>query len=248
MRRISFRMFALGICLCLALWAGMAYLLQMPVIPSPVQVLLRLAAKFPDTIAVHAGYSLMRIVLGLFAAVAVGYPVGVLMGYFPRVNRLLAPLLYLTYPVPKIALLPVVMLLFGVGEWSKLILVFLIIVFQVVVAVRDAVAAIPSETYAPLRVLGASFAQIVRHIIVPASLPKFITAVRVAMATAISVLFFTETFGTQYGIGYYIMDAWLRVNYLDMYAGIIVLSAMGLLLFILLDWTERRMCAWNHTS
>ncbi|WP_314665059.1 ABC transporter permease [uncultured Selenomonas sp.] len=248
MSRISFRMFALGICLCLALWAGMAYLLQMPVIPSPVQVLLRLAAKFPDTIAVHAGYSLMRIVLGLFAAVAVGYPVGVLMGYFPRVNRLLAPLLYLTYPVPKIALLPVVMLLFGVGEWSKLILVFLIIVFQVVVAVRDAVAAIPSETYAPLRVLGASFAQIVRHVIVPASLPKFITAVRVAMATAISVLFFTETFGTQYGIGYYIMDAWLRVNYLDMYAGIVVLSAMGLLLFILLDWTERRMCAWNHTS
>ena len=150
--------------------------------------------------------------------------------------------------LPKIALLPVVMLLFGVGEWSKLILVFLIIVFQVVVAVRDAVAAIPSETYAPLRVLGASFAQIVRHIIVPASLPKFITAVRVAMATAISVLFFTETFGTQYGIGYYIMDAWLRVNYLDMYAGIVVLSAMGLLLFILLDWTERRMCAWNHTS
>ena len=248
MSRISFRMFALGICLCLALWAGMAYLLQMPVIPSPVQVFLRLAAKFPETIAVHAGYSLMRIVLGLFVAVAVGYPIGVLMGYFPRVNRLLAPLLYLTYPVPKIALLPVVMLLFGVGEWSKLILVFLIIVFQVVVAVRDAVAAIPSETYAPLRVLGASFAQIVRHIIVPASLPKFITAVRVAMATAISVLFFTETFGTQYGIGYYIMDAWLRVNYLDMYAGIVVLSAMGLLLFILLDWTERRMCAWNHTS
>ena len=248
MSRISFRMFALGICLCLALWAGMAYLLQMPVIPSPVQVLLRLVQKFPDTIAVHAGYSLMRIVLGLFAAVAVGYPIGVLMGYFPRVNRLLAPILYLTYPVPKIALLPVVMLLFGVGERSKLLLVFLIIVFQVVVAVRDAVVAIPSETYAPLRVLGASFAQIVRHIIVPASLPKFITAVRVAMATAISVLFFTETFGTQYGIGYYIMDAWLRVNYLDMYAGIVVLSAMGLLLFILLDWTERRMCAWNHTS
>ena len=247
MNRISLRMFAFGICLCLALWAGMAYLLQMPVIPSPVQVLLRLAEKFPGMIAVHAGYSLMRIVLGLSAAVAVGYPVGVLMGYFPRVNRLLAPILYLTYPVPKIALLPVVMLLFGVGETSKLLLVFLIIVFQVVVAVRDAVAAIPPETYAPLRVLGATFAQIVRHIIVPASLPKFITAVRVAMATAISVLFFTETFGTQYGVGYYIMDAWLRVNYLDMYAGIVVLSAMGLVLFILLDWAERRLCAWSRT-
>ena len=247
MGKISLRMFAFGIFLCLVLWAVMAQILQMPVIPSPEQVLLRLMQKFPDTIAVHAGYSLLRIVLGLVVAVAVGYPVGVLMGYFPRVNRLLAPILYLTYPVPKIALLPVVMLLFGVGETSKMLLVFLIIVFQVVVAVRDAVAAIPPETYAPLRVLGATFAQIVRHIIVPASLPKFITAVRVAMATAISVLFFTETFGTQYGIGYYIMDAWLRVNYLDMYAGIVVLSAMGLVLFILLDWAERRLCAWSRT-
>ena len=246
MGKISLRMFAFGIFLCLILWAVTAQILQMPVIPSPEQVLLRLMQKFPDTIAVHAGYSLLRIVLGLVVAVAVGYPVGVLMGYFPRVNRLLAPILYLTYPVPKIALLPVVMLLFGVGETSKMLLVFLIIVFQVVVAVRDAVAAIPPETYAPLRVLGATFAQIVRHIIVPASLPKFITAVRVAMATAISVLFFTETFGTQYGIGYYIMDAWLRVNYLDMYAGIVVLSAMGLLLFILLDWAERRLCPWNR--
>ena len=246
MGKISLRMFAFGIFLCLVLWAVTAQILQMPVIPSPEQVLLRLMQKFPDTIAVHAGYSLLRIVLGLVVAVAVGYPVGVLMGYFPRVNHLLAPILYLTYPVPKIALLPVVMLLFGVGETSKMLLVFLIIVFQVVVAVRDAVAAIPPETYAPLRVLGATFAQIVRHIIVPASLPKFITAVRVAMATAISVLFFTETFGTQYGIGYYIMDAWLRVNYLDMYAGITVLSTMGLVLFILLDWTERRLCAWNQ--
>ena len=247
MGKISLRLFAFGIFLCLVLWAVTAQILQMPVIPSPEQVILRLVQKFPDTIAVHAGYSLLRIVLGLVVAVAVGYPVGVLMGYFPRVNRLLAPILYLTYPVPKIALLPVVMLLFGVGETSKMLLVFLIIVFQVVVAVRDAVAAIPPETYAPLRVLGATFAQIVRHIIVPASLPKFITAVRVAMATAISVLFFTETFGTQYGIGYYIMDAWLRVNYLDMYAGITVLSTMGLVLFILLDWAERRLCAWSRT-
>ncbi|WP_315444358.1 ABC transporter permease [uncultured Selenomonas sp.] len=246
MGKISLRMFVFGACLCIVLWAGLAYLLAMPVIPSPEQVALRLAARFPETIAVHAGYSLMRIVLGLFAAVAVGYPVGVLMGHFPRVNRLFAPILYLTYPVPKIALLPIVMLLFGVGETSKLLLVFLIIVFQVIVGVRDAVAAIPSETYAPLRVLGASFPQIVRHIIVPASLPKFITAVRVAMATAISVLFFTETFGTQYGIGCYIMDAWLRVNYLDMYAGIVVLSTMGLMLFILLDFAERRLCAWNR--
>ena len=238
--------FILGGGICFVFWTAAAHLLNMPVIPPPEQVMVRLSQIFLDTIAVHSAYSFIRLSMGLLTAVLIGYPVGVMMGYFGHINRVLSPIIYLTYPIPKIALLPVVMLLFGVGETSKLLLVFLIIVFQVVVAVRDAVAAIPSETYFPLRVLGASFTQLVRHIILPASLPKFITAVRVAMATAISVLFFTETFGTQYGIGYYIMDAWLRVNYLDMYAGIVVLSMMGLLLFILLDWAERRMCAWNQ--
>ena len=111
-------------------------------------------------------------------------------------------------------------------------------------AVRDGIHAIPKEIYEPLVSLGASFGEIFREILWPASLPKFLTAVRVAMATAISVLFFTETFGTQYGIGYFIMDAWLRVNYLDMYAGIIVLSGIGLLLFGLLDFMEYQTCRW----
>ena len=66
------------------------------------------------------------------------------------------------------------------------------------------------------------------------------------MATAVSVLFFTETFGTQYGMGYYIMDAWLRVNYLEMYAGILVLSGMGLLLFGLIDLLEYVTCRWQR--
>ena len=167
------------------------------------------------------------------------------MGYFQKADKYLAPLVYLTYPIPKIALLPILMLLAGVGELSKIIMIFLIIVFQVIVAVRDAIKAIPEETYYPMYSLGARFRQILVEVIFPASLPKFITAVRVAMATAISVLFFTETFGTQYGMGYYIMDAWLRVNYLDMYAGIVVLSLIGLCLFGIIDMVEARACRWQ---
>ena len=132
MEKFSLRMIAVGMLACILLWAGAAELFQKPVIPSPVQVFFRLTATFTGTIAIHAAYSLMRITVGVLAAVAVGYPLGILMGYFRRVNHLLAPILYLTYPIPKIALLPVVMLLFGVGETSKLLLVFLIIVFQVI--------------------------------------------------------------------------------------------------------------------
>ncbi len=230
----------------LVLWYVIARIMELPIVPTPEKVFLKLSHVFTQFILVHAVWSLWRIAAGLGLAVLVGYPLGVLMGYFKGADRFLSPVVYLTYPIPKIALLPILMLLAGVGELSKILMIFLIIVFQVIVAVRDAIRTLPEETYYPLYSLGASFRQIFRYVIMPASLPKFITAVRVAMATAVSVLFFTETFGTQYGMGYYIMDAWLRVNYLEMYAGIVVLSLMGLLLFGLIDAFEYFACRWQR--
>lgn len=228
------------------IWFIVSQLVDLPIIPSPVLVVENLADIFMKYIAIHSLYSLWRIGAGLLLAVALGLPLGVIMGYFPQTDRFLAPVVYLTYPIPKIALLPILMLLFGVGELSKVFMIFLIIVFQVVVAVRDGIRAIPNETYYPLYSLGASFKDIFFEVLWPASLPKFITAIRVALATAISVLFFTETFGTQYGMGYFIMDAWLRVNYLEMYSGIVVLSLLGLILFTTIDLIERNACHWQY--
>ena len=227
-------------------WWVLSSFLALPIVPNPWSVVSCLQRIFLSSIAIHAVYSLGRIALGLVLAVGIGYPIGIFMGYAARADRIFSPFVYLMYPVPKIALLPILMLLAGVGEMSKVLMLFLIIVFQVIIAVRDAVRAIPQETYMPLLSLGASVFSIFRHVLWPASLPKFITAVRVAMATAISVLFFTETFGSQYGLGYFIMDAWLRVNYLEMYAGIVVLSLLGLLLFSMLDFIEMRICRWQY--
>ena len=235
----------LGAAFLFLIWLALAELVQLPVIPSPLRVAANIGEIFLDGIAVHCAYSLGRILAGLLLAVAVGLPLGVLMGWSRSADRLLAPLVYLTYPAPKIALLPVVMLLFGLGDLSKTVMLFLILVFQIVIAVRDGIRAVPEEVFYPLASLGAPFRVILREVLLPASLPKFMTAIRVAMATAISVLFFTETFGTQYGMGYFIMDAWLRVNYLEMYSGIVVLSVMGLLLFVALDLAERHFCRWQ---
>lgn len=230
----------------LAVWQGTALLVELPIIPAPLCVLENLSDIFIEHIAVHGMYSLWRIIAGLCLAIFIGVPLGLCMGYFSGCDRLLAPLVYLTYPIPKIALLPILMLLCGLGELSKIVMIFLIIVFQVIVAVRDGVRSIPRETYYPLYSLGASFSDILVHILLPASMPKFLTAVRVAMATSISVLFFTETFGTKYGMGYFIMDAWLRINYLEMYSGIIVLSFIGMLLFGFIDLLESRLCHWQY--
>jgi NitT/TauT family transport system permease protein len=235
-----------GTFIVLALWHLIASLVMLPIIPSPWRVIVNLYTIFFAKIAIHSFYSLWRIVAGVLLAVIVGIPIGYCMGYLPKFDRALSPIVYLTYPIPKIALLPVMMLLFGLGELSKILLIFLIIVFQVIVAVRDEVKSIPRETYYSLYSLGAGLMDIVREILVPASLPKILTSLRVAMATAISVLFFTETFGTQYGMGYFIMDAWMRVNYLEMYSGIMVLSSIGLTLFGTIDYLERKVCNWQY--
>ncbi|CUH95932.1 putative membrane protein [Propionispora sp. 2/2-37] len=235
-----------GIMIFFALWHGLAGWVELPIIPYPWRVIVNLYDVFAAKIAIHSLYSLWRMMAGMCLAVAAGFPIGLCMGYFPGWDRTLAPLVYLTYPIPKIALLPVMMLIFGLGDVTKILMIFLIILFQVVVAVRDGVKSIPKETYYPLYSLGAEFKDIVRDILVPASLPYFFTSLRVAMATAIAVLFFTETFGTQYGMGYFIMDAWMRVNYLEMYSGIVILSGIGLILFGTIDYLEKKLCYWQY--
>lgn len=184
-----------GALIFLALWQAVASWLQLPIIPSPGVVLVNLFHIFLPQIAIHGFYSMWRIVAGVLLAVMIGIPLGLCMGYFSKWDRLLSPLIYLTYPIPKIALLPVVMLLFGLDELSKILMIFLIVVFQVIVAVRDGVKGIPKETYYPLYSLGASFLEIFREILIPASMPKFLTALRVAMATAVSVLFLPKPLG-----------------------------------------------------
>lgn len=229
----------------LLVWQLAAVIMARPIVPGPLEVFPVLAEIFADKLLVHLGYSLWRIVGGVLLAVAVGYPLGICLGYSPKLARIMSPVIYLTYPTPKIALLPIVMLLFGLGEFSKLLLIFLIVVYQVVIAVRDAAGDIPGEYYYPLASLGADFSDIFRHVLAPATLPAFFTALRVAMATAVSVLFFTETFGTEYGLGYFIMDAWLRVSYREMYAGIILLAGLGISLFGLLDYLDGRWNRWQ---
>ncbi len=234
-----------GMIVLFLLWYVLSIVVNRPMVPLPLAVMMNLIGIFVPKIMIHSFYSLWRIGAGVFLSIVIGVPIGLCMGYFETWDRFFSPVIYLTYPIPKIALLPIVMLGFGLGELSKILMIVLIIIFQVTIAIRDGVKGIPKETYFPLYSLGATYRDIFREIVIPASVPKFLTSLRIAMATAISVLFFTETFGTQYGMGYFIMDAWMRVNYLEMYSGIMVLSVIGLFLFAMIDLIERYTCSWQ---
>ncbi|MGE5422053.1 MAG: ABC transporter permease [Ignavibacteriales bacterium] len=227
------------------IWWALAWIIDLPIVPSPWAVFQNIAEIFGSKLEIHVIYSLGRIMGGIIISILIGVPLGFLMGYFPRIDKLFSPLVYFTYPVPKLALLPIVMLLFGLGEASKLIMIILIIVFQIIITSRDAVKNIPQEIFRSLQSLGAGRRQMFTEIIIPASLSDVLTATRLALGTAVSILFFTETFGTEQGMGYFIMDSWMRVNYLEMYAGIVVLSFMGFCLFTIIDVCETRLSSWR---
>ncbi len=199
----------------------------------------------PSKMGLHVYNSFIRLFWGILIAVIIGFLVGLLMGRNEKWNKLLDPIVYLTYPIPKIALLPIIMLLFGLGNQSKIILIVLIVVFPVILSVRDGIKDIPESYYKHLNVLGASSWQKFKIVTLPAGLSSILNALRVALGTAIAILFFTEVYGTEYGLGYFVMDAWGRLDYLDMYSGILVLSAVAFILFLLIDVLENRLLKWR---
>ncbi|MFZ5969697.1 MAG: ABC transporter permease [Bacillota bacterium] len=227
------------------LWYLLAITVNMRVLPKPTDIYLNMNHLYGEKLYIHILVSLYRVLGGLGISLVLGISIGLIMAYSKVGNKLLNPLVYFTYPIPKTALLPVVMLLFGLGDTSKVIVIVLILVFQVIVAVKDAVLHISPETYHPIRSLGASRLQIFTHITLPAILPELLTNIRLSIGTALSILFFAEGYGTQYGIGYYILDAWTRIDYIGMYAGIVTISLLGFILFIFIDILEEVVCKWK---
>jgi NitT/TauT family transport system permease protein len=233
----------LGILLLTVLWQLSATLADNNIFPGFLQVMVSLAENF-KSILIHGFFSSLRLAAGVFLAVLAGMPAGILIGYHHKLSEFVSPVIYLLAPIPKIALLPLIMLLFGIGNGSKIFIIFIIMVFQVVVAAHDAVKNIPQEYFIPLRTIQAGHAAVIKNIIIPAVLPEMFTSIRIGLATGISVLFFAETFGTRYGLGFYIMDMWMRLDYKQMYAGILVLGILGLISVTVVNRLQKRMCPW----
>lgn len=226
-------------------WELVALLLNREILPAPTKVLVALVEQAPRGLAWHFVVSAWRVVTSIVLAVAVATPAGWVLGQYPRVNRLFAPVIYLTYPIPKIVFLPIVILFLGIGDASKIAIIFLILFFQVLVVVRDASASIRPELLYSVRSLGAGRRALLRFVYLPATLPAILTAVRVSIGTAIAVLFFTESFATSAGLGYYvIVDTFQRIAYPEMYAGIVTMGILGLVLYFIVDFLEHKLCPY----
>lgn len=244
-RRNSIRIVLIGAGLFVILWQIASLLVDRSILPSPIVVFPLFAALILDgPLLEHVGASLLRVLASILVATALALPAGLLLGRFSRADRVLTPLIALLYSIPKIVLLPVVYVLLGISDVTKVALIVLILFFPMLVVVRDQASAIEKPLIDSVRSLGAGNWALLRHVYLPASLPSLLTSLRLSVGTAIAVLFFVEQSLTQYGLGYFIVvQTYQALRYTEMYAGIVAMSLLGFFLYYsldLLDYTFNR--------
>jgi len=231
----------------LLIWGLLSLLIRQPFLPSPLLVLgLLFKGKVIGGLLLHMGISLMRVFAALMLAFVPALILGIASGRSRRFDRFVSPVMYVLFPIPKIALLPLVILFLGLGNGSKIFMVALIVFFQYYLNITDGVREIDPHYFDSFRSLGGCFTESLRHLILPAILPRIFSTVRLTLGTGIAVLFLTETYASRSGIGWYIMDAWSRLDYVEMYGGIVILGAAGFLLIELVNRGQRRFCHWTE--
>lgn len=227
------------------IWWILALILNKPILPGPYQAFTALYRCLQGDLLVHLGVSLYRVVASIVLATVLAIPVGLFLGKNKGWDQKIAPFIYLTYPVPKVVFMPILFVLLGIGDISKIALITLIVFYQILVTTRDAAKNIDESYILSLKSLGAEAGELYRHVFLPACLPEILTALRIGLGTAMAVLFLTETYATQKGIGYFIMDTFSRMDYEEMFAGIMAMGAMGFILYYLLDKAEEILCPWK---
>ncbi len=233
----------------LVLWQISAWLIDAPILPTPLKVIAVFPRELGDGLIAHFTVSLWRVVASTSLAIVLAAPAGLILGQSPRLNAIFSPLIYLLYPIPKVVLVPVLILIFGIGDLPKILIIFIILFFQILVLVRDQAASLRPELIQSVRSLGAGRRALFRFVYLPASLPAILTALRQSVGTAVAVLYVAELFATQRGLGYYIyLKGSTLLDYPAMYAGIIAMSLLGFGLYFSVEWLERKLCPWQFVS
>lgn len=241
-RKVGAYVFAIAFIL-LGWWAT-AVLVDSPALPAPDATFGVLSENLP-ALAPYFLTSAGRVVVSVVIGTVLAVPLAQVCARSERFDALFAPVLYILYPIPKVVLLPILLVLLGLGDAPKIVLISLTVFFQVLVAVRDAVRAVPEGALLSARALGASRWGIYCSVTVPATLPAVFTSLRISVGTAIAVLFIAEAMAGSTGLGYFIMQSWSMVNYPRMFAGIVALALLGLVLYGVFDAAERRLTRWR---
>lgn len=185
-------------------------------------------------------------VMGAFALSAVlGIPIGILSGHIRSVNSFVEPFVAFIRYLPVPAFVPLCILWFGLGDWAKIVVIFLGTFFQLILLSSDVARTVPNEYFEAALTLGASRSTIVRRVLWPASMPGVIAASRTAVGWAWTYLVVAEIAGATAGVGFRIMQAERYVETPKVFAGIVVIGVLGLLTDFAFALIQRVSFRWQ---
>jgi ABC-type nitrate/sulfonate/bicarbonate transport system permease component len=190
-------------------------------------------------------WSVGRVLGAAALVIAIGIPVGVLMGAAPRINAALSPLIDPFRSAPVVALLPIMVMWFGIGEWMKILFLFVGAVVFLIPMVRDAIIAVPQAYWISARDLGATSWESVRHAVLPIAMPRIADAVIVGVSVMWTYITVAEYVNAREGLGQLIQNA-RRFSAMDqVFAGIIVIIAFALISYSAMQWAKRKLYPWE---
>jgi NitT/TauT family transport system permease protein len=246
---VSYRWIGLAVFVTLILlaeWGTRAGWISALTLPRPSDVLATFGELYQSGLLFkHMGPSLSRLFVGALIGTGLGISVGVLIGLFSFVRSGLVPLVAALFPIPKIALLPLFVIWFGIGEGSKYALIAFGTFTPTVVATYGAVDNVDRTLIRMGQSFGLSWWSIVRKIVLPGAMPGILSGLRISLAIAIILLVAAEMLGAQYGIGAYILEAGSLYDLERLFAGVVILSLLGVLVSALIGMVERRLLVWR---
>lgn len=229
------------------IWEASVRLLQVPAFIFPsASATAQALVTFAGPIGVHSWQTLWTTLVGFALGVAVGLALGFVIGSSRFLYHACYPLLVGFNAIPKVAFVPILVVWFGIGSVPAILTAFLICFFPIVVNVATGLATLEPEMEDVLRVLGARRIDVLLKVGLPRSLPYFFASLKIAITLAFVGTVVSETVASNQGIGYLMMSAGSQMRMSLVFAGLIVISAMAMVMYELFALLEKRMTGWAH--
>ena len=238
----------ISVVLALILWEGLVHLENLPafILPAPELVAVRFWQVLLDgSLLRQTGYTLLEVLLGLLAGSSLATTLGYLLAKSPTLERLLAPYLVASQAIPIVAIAPLLVIWFGPGIFSKILISALIVFFPVLVNTVVGLRAVPENLRDLMHSLKASRSQMLRYLEIPSALPVLLGGLRIGATLSVIGAVVGEWVGASSGLGFYMLHANARMQIDVMFAALTILACTSLLLYFLVDRLLDRLIFWQ---
>jgi NitT/TauT family transport system permease protein len=222
-----------------------AFSIAPTILPSPSDIWVAMV-RYWEPIVDNSWQTLFTTLAGFGLAIVFGLLLGVFIGWSKTIYGALYPVMIAFNAVPKVAVVPILILWFGIGTVPAILTAFLISFFPIVVNVATGIATTEPELRDVLRALGASKLDIMRKVGIPRSMPYFFGSLKIAITLAFVGSVVSETVGSNSGLGKLMLDAQAAFKVELVFASLVALAVLGIVLYAMTAWVEKRMTGWAH--